>query len=725
MSRRESQSPQGHCGILVLPGGNNAAMLQYQPLLDHEVVIPIDAPNELAHNLPNPLPATVKAFPLGQGHTAKTLAARASPSIQDCISNAAGMDAEAGLGQLRAVGFLAARRLLRSRDMRRFLRQGLFDTLVQRCGGIPDHIVIEGKGSLAGGTASAIVFLVAFALARALLKTSDSTISVTLTLTGGLTYSGCGRRVHTNTAAAIVDALGFALRRHHPRMICSLRLMELPPVGTDCETRARHMLEVEQAVQVETLRKILDQNAPNNSLNGPLGNVTLWQSGYFEPLHPRFHVARDIAPEFCRDLRQAIAESKPDPSSVERLPLTVRSEQLPREDLETLAERIPISDPDELLATATLPGEKLHLTVNAVLRSGEVLSLSEPQTAWSISPSTLREARERLIVQLSCIDATRSEIARLQAELTQADDQCQLAEHEFARAVRKLQRRGLWSWLRRALLGADQRPPHLGALVRDVRATSDQVRQLQSVLAAFKNALRQVEIERDYIVLRIKTIIDRLDALVPRSHGQHEQTTVVARHIDTVLKELWRIDDRVTDDQVAKLLLRAVARVTMHGLAIIVGAESGRLEAIANQIAHCRFAAETPPWAGKPRLQEGLQVHVLPPVAPETADKLKEMIHELSPNSTIAVAEQMPASINCVTLRITTVDHVQEVLPNYLRRNLLEAYYDKHRDMYFPFGTSALDESGIAIDGHVRFRKTNQADEGVSHATDDTRTTPR
>jgi hypothetical protein len=341
--RLESRSERrlGFCQIGVIPGGNNAPELGYVNILGADVVFAADAPDELKRSLPNPLPLSIIALALGQGHTAKTLAAGAPSTVQECISASAGMDAEAGLGQLRGIGYLATKAVLGSHEVKTFVNETVLDLLMQKSGGVLDRVRIEGKGSLAGGTASAAVFLLTSEIEKAITDRSNAKVEVELTLTGAISYSGLGRRVHKNAAAGTVDALQWVTSPcQHSRTIRSLRLMELPPVGNDRDTRARHVLEIEQASQAKELREILSRSAPNSSLDGPLGNVTLWQSGHFRPLDPRFHVSRDIAPEYCRQLRQALTDSRPQPSLVQRLLLNSRNHELPREDVQSISERV-------------------------------------------------------------------------------------------------------------------------------------------------------------------------------------------------------------------------------------------------------------------------------------------------------------------------------------------------------------------------------------------------
>ena len=168
------------------------------------------------------------------------------------------------------------------------------------------------------------------------------------------------------------------------------RFIELPPVGDDRSERIRHLLEVEQAAQSAKVSDVLDQKAPNNSQNGPLGNVSIWRSGHFTPLHPRSYVARDIAPEYGHVLRQLLTDSKPQPSLIRRLNLSACRHQLPREDLDGILSRTGTTYASDLLDAIAQPGSKSAVTIDALLASSESLRFSEAQNVWITAPAECR-----------------------------------------------------------------------------------------------------------------------------------------------------------------------------------------------------------------------------------------------------------------------------------------------------------------------------------------------
>ena len=100
-------------------------------------------------------------------------------------------------------------------------------------GGVLDHVRIVGKGSVAGGTASAGLLLTTAALEKAIIDWSNATVEVELDLIGGISYAGLGPRVHKNTAAGVVEALAYVTSRsQHNRAIRGARFIELPRSAT-------------------------------------------------------------------------------------------------------------------------------------------------------------------------------------------------------------------------------------------------------------------------------------------------------------------------------------------------------------------------------------------------------------------------------------------------------------------------------------------------------------
>ena len=137
---------------------------------------------------------------------------------------------------------------------------------------------------------------------------------------------------------------------------------------------------------------------------------------------------------------------------------------------------------------------------------------------------------------------------------------------------------------------------------------------------------------------------------------------------------------------------------------MITDADSPRLESIARRIATRQFATVGPPWAGKPQHAIELEIHVIPPLPTETAAKLAELIHAHNPHCIVGLAEQMPASINCLTVFVHTIDSLEaDIFTSQVRRGLVDSYYHHCREMFYPHGLQALEQLNIEINGQLRF----------------------
>lgn len=689
---------------MIIQGGNNAEIARHAFLCNAHIVIVLDVENEIQRLFPGPVPVNFKVFCLASGETARTLAERGSEATRRCLANTAGMNAESGLGQRRGFGWLAGKELLNAREMQEFLDHGFVDHLMQVSGGELNHVDIDTYGSVAGGTASALIILIQACLERTVVQQTNATVQTVFHITGGISYTGLGPRVHKNAAAGTVEILAHVIAgRQDNRVIRAVRLSELSPVGEDRAQRARYMLEIEQANHCAGVSEALERTSPNRSQDGRLGNVTIMQSGHFTPLDPRFDVAQDIAPEFARILRRAIAESQPQPSLLQQLRLNSRRQELPRENLEGILSSADSTDADDLIAAVAQPGSNLILTVDALLASGETIHLSDALTVWASSPGDLSETMERLILQSTCLQALEREIAANQGRLAATDRHVRQLARQVNTTMTSVRRPSVWKRIGQLLATPVPLPDQLAGTVDTLRRSFDQYHEQKMELQALQAARNLVQAERDFLIQQLTAMAIRLESIVPRGQQRRRQPTVVARPIDTVYRELWTLTAESADEEVVQILLAAVDHVTELGLAKITGANPARLEFIASRIAQCQCEF-TPAWGGKLRTLDGLLIHVLPPLAQETGDKLKDLIRKEGSRVPVVVAERMPASLNCTTLVFTPVVNLEgDVFTQLVKNALLAAYHDANREMYFPSGLDSLRELGITIDDEIHF----------------------
>lgn len=702
--------------ISAVLGGNGADLLHYWEDLCHaDIGIYADTENEVSKYLTVFTTGNVIACRLGKGQTARTLAKRAQESVQRWLARAAGMNVDCGMGQVRAWGYLGAIQSIESREVQDFLQHGLPELLRQVSGGVVGNVRIIGKGSVAGGTGSSGLTVFLTELEKAILKWSDATtIHTEYHVCGSVSYSGLGRRVHRNGAAGTAEILANVLFKDQPdRVIRSLRLAELPPVGEDRELRSRFMLEVEQAAECPEVRKLRAQWEPNASQDGPLGNITLLRSVHHAALDPRFDIARDIAPEYATTIRRITAESRPQPSLIQRLVLNTRQHSIPRAELEGIVDRAAATDGNELVGLITQQAARIIGTVDALLATGDTVRLSEAATVWATSPSTVAETTDRLILQQSCLQILDHEIAALEARLAQAQHQGVLLARSILRAIASAQRPSLWARLTRNFTTPAPLSEQLLAPATQLRRIADLQHQYKAEIEILQTARNAVAAERDFIIHRLAAMAAGLESAIPRGQQHHCSPTVVARHIDSVFGDLWALGSRPDADAVARLLVRAVDHVTEFGLVKITAADPQRLEAVASQIVQLNGTI-TPPWGGKDRPLDGWTVHVLPPVSHETGEKIRQLVRAQRCQAPVVVAERMPASLNCVSLIFTQVfDLENDIFTQLFQSSLTQVYFAPNRDIYLPTGIGALGQVGIAEkDNDLHFD--GLSDQGVS-----------
>jgi len=353
-------------------------------------------------------------------------------------------------------------------------------------------------------------------------------------------------------------------------------------------------------------------------------------------------------------------------------------------------------------------GMKTIGTVEAILANGEAIHLSDAPAVWAILPSTTAQVRERLILQNTCLHLLDQEIAAQETRFAGNEQQVGRLARQIARTATASRHPTFGTRLRDLFSPptalADQLAIDAGLLRRAV----DQQQQLKGELDALQTARKLVESERDFTVRRLSTMAACLESAVPRGQQHRVQPTVVAKPLDSVFADLCALPLHPDDDALSRFLLRSVAYVTEPGLAAITAADPPRLDTIAFKIVR-HEATTTPPWGGRSRPLDGWVIHVLPPLAPETADKLQALIRAQGCRAPVVVAERMPASLNCTTLFFTPVtDLKDDIFTQFIQSNLKAAYDDRHRPIIFPGGTAALDELGITVEDRVIFHNANQ-----------------
>ena len=168
--------------------------------------------------------------------------------------------------------------------------------------------------------------------------------------------------------------------------------------------------------------------------------------------------------------------------------------------------------------------------------------------------------------------------------------------------------------------------------------------------------------------------------------------------LDDTFVSLWQ----AAQDEVVLLetLTASVARLTLDGLAKVTGSPTRDLSAIASQIVHGGCYTTAPiPWGNLPRLDEGLVMHVLPPLHEELAEELRKACLTLDPHVNLHIGETCAAGVGVVAIVLRDAEHVKQIITPTMQAALGKALRAPHPVQFLMDDLSILDRVGIAFDG--------------------------
>jgi hypothetical protein len=694
--------PSNQPTITVIVGGSFLSLTEHLENLTNGIVIVADAPAELSQHIADRQLQGVHFFPLAAGQTALTLAARASQEIRDCLRQLPGIDLSRGMGQYRAIGSLAAQQLLDDPKFHTFLNDELPAWLIAAHGTL-SSVRIEGKAGLSGGTGSDAVQVLVEAIRKVLLRKTDAVVSVHYSLIGAITSSGLGNRVVQNAAAATVDMIAnMQAANFDPRESRSAQFVELPPVGPDRTGRDALVLLMEQALASTDVQEVLQRRAPNQGLTDRYGNLTILRPDFYCGLHPRLDVAAEVATRFAAELRD-LAQVRID-RSVQELEYLESRRPLPQEPIDSLVQRALTADFDDLYQSATQPDCELFHQVRASLKTGVSLNLSDAVTVFALPPASTQETRDRLTIQRACLDTLSAELTTLGDEARRLNDELARADGRLKSAIDRITGGSASARFLGSLRSAHGKLDSFAQSAGAHRQIDSELRQVQSKTACLEDAYRQVQEEHEFLLAKLASQVERLESLAPPNGTARTQSYVESAPLDDLFAQLWQFDEQSSEDMLARLLGKAVRRVTLAGIAKVVGADLPRLEVIASRIAGRCVCKAGPSWGGKERHDAPLTIHVLPPLARDLAEKLRQLILREDPRALVAVADMAVAGVNCVDLNVYSVENPTDLVTGFYAQEYVDVLAHSHRALYVPREVEGKAELGMrTIEGRLTF----------------------
>lgn len=681
--------------ILVLLGGHAQRLLPFLRMIYPELayVLVIDSPDELdrlGFAAPGP---NVQLFPIGMGETAQTLCADAPAELAEHIRCVGGMDAGGGMGQAIAVGHQAAKRLVDSPEFKGFIRSKILPELRARSRGAIDSIHVVLAGSLAGGTYSGGEIVIARGIVEQLLNLTSGTVVTDFLATGGLTYEGLGDRTWQNAAAAMAELLRYVTdSSRHPREVRRLRLLEFMVLRLDEPLRDAYLAQVEQAARCQWMTLFKKRCGPNDALNGCYGNVQTWEVAYGTPLDPANDVAA-VAQVAYGDLIRQTLDREASVAAAERLEIEHQRIRLGNTAVDdVMAEAVDHAPPWSLVKLQS-PSYCHQVTLAARKSANECIQLETFRSAWAIAPRTCAEIDARLQLQRRLLELLRNAASELAERRAALEDDLAGELERFEKYHRRLRPSGIYEVLAGAVTSTARKLAHLTDAAGIIRDLSDQLVLVNAEEAAIDQAATFVGTSFSYLSEKLARMLVRLDEAGPPLGNQ--APLVLLAPLDDRLAELWMAVDE-GPDSFLDALRRAVNYVTVAGLAKVCGAAAAEVGEIAKQIAfHRAYATPAVPWGGRRRADEGLGVHLLPPLEADLEKVVTDAVKAIQPGIVLAFVDKAPVVVNIVHVEMRLVRKLEDVLTEPYLLGLNEAINEPCNWLYFPNGVEGLRSLGI------------------------------
>ena len=678
--------------IIVLTGSGLLALLDHPQSFDNCIILAIDVPEEIkrlaflhAHN------CRIETLELGANCTIQRLLERhGSPEQVDAFGRFPSLSSTDGLAQFPELGHAAIRELLTQPDVRKVL-SSLVAELSTLAGGDLPFIPVEFYGGTAGGTASVGMRCLFEELTRLLHEDSGLMVDAKVHLLGGKSFHSRGLpRIQQNAAVSI---LGWAnlCRTTIPGVTFTLCCFEAPTVSTDREARNAFLLDHHSAMTAPAVERHITQTRSNNGASGPFGNVRLSRGEFFRRI-PDAQIRTDLALKYL-PLIEALLETRPAMGRVGLIRFEfVRNDARQIAPAELLEQAELIDDP-QAVAELLLPEPSIEEAIgNVRLDTGETVPLSDLHETFSEALETPDQVRERLglvqALEVKCRDV-QEETGRDVDDFTDAVN----AAHEDAiRAVHK----ALYGW---GMRSAASRRADAEDAILELHEQCDALAELTAELASLTIAVEVLERIIHDLLLRLSQCRDELTQCI--SYGQDIQASpnVTARPLAEVFSLMLSVLGQQNPNRpgLDQMLLRWVDKVTLDGVARMVGAPDASPESIVASVQAKVGVVSAPHWGGEPTKDEATTFVVYPPVERHLEHALRLQHTQTRDKRSVTFATRSAPSRCVVLLELRACEDLRSLITPFHSIGLAKVLNDPCRVLFLA-DLSALKRLGIQID---------------------------
>ncbi len=566
--------------------------------------------------------------------------------------------ASEGMGQKAGIGACAAYKLIESRYFSDTV-EALLNAIIIQSGGALDEVQITLRGSAAGGTNSYTQIIVAIELANRL-QAIGCPLRIQFSLTDSVCFAGLGKSVHANGACAINEIVKLIISPKtgaSNMTVWGLRLIGLPPVGADVDTRRELLLLDRQAwecSEMTTYRQITDPNMANSSR---YGNICHTSTDFFRSVPPE-EIAAINAGEYHSAIVQAIESIRPMSSLISVIESNPSLERNFRSPVEAIVEACDSQTTDEMLR-ATVLSEGIHrydfAAVNAEAETFDCELIGEH---FVEPPKSLAEAIQRLTT-----------VATIRHVLTTEEIEAQGRLIVIATKIKKLKRTTLASFKRlqdaRSFIPSKKaRAIRCGS---ELRTLSDQRFAYLSMKQELEKSISALNQEYDSQLSRLNGVVSILDRIRQKGRVTERHDLFFFNGVDAAFSDLLTLST-LDHDRKVQVLAAQATMVSTEGVRFILGGQTNTVEEFARLCigkAHRKGA-----WPGAIAQPSAKTIYVLPPTNANLNELLAKRIRAMAPSATVLTADSCEFGINIIRFHVFYPETEADLLPGYLKAEL-------------------------------------------------------
>lgn len=670
--------------IHLIVGGGRSVLLHYRNLWNALFTLVVDVPSELPDQAT--LPRNVRVFPLGMNHSSDSLLGTGSPDMQSLPDKVAGTDATNGMAQLRGLGYLAFRLLIKSPEFSAVMSE-IVDEILIHTGGRPGPVLIHVDRGSDGGVGPD-GWILAEAIAAHVHRMLGVPVHIDEDVNGFLVHVGLGSRLAKNTATSIIDRTDFILSKPGSALITrTLSAVEYVPCRNNRHKSEQYIALDEQVISSSEYQNWFRLTSPNFALAGPLGFVGLRRVDYFNPLNPGT-IANEVADSLSAEIEQIISRAKPNRAADVQITLSDQRRPIHREHLEAIAESVCDRDLSEVLSAITEPGDEIQSFAYATTNGTHPVKLADAPTLYALAPSSPEAAQQQLIQQATFLDTLDYETQVLQEKYDAIQTRRLKAQKALTRSYERLR-----SSLLSGSSALQKRLSLFLSAAQTLRSISDTLLHNDAKLNALAIAHNAISFEFDHLKSHLSELITTLDSLRPNTVREQTERHVITKELSEVWTKLFTIN-LLTDRDKHILVHSAVREVTLHGMAKVVGAAPPRLESIAHCIAEGDFPVRGPHWAGKAGTS-GDVLFALPPLFSKFRQDLADLIAAKVPGASIVFTDTVECGVNVLRYEIDRPDSIAQLCRGPLPAALSEALNSDIAAGFTPHGTDHYYRHGL------------------------------